>query len=188
MLLTGFRPAFGAVLAAVLFTAFSAGIAWSLLRKRSIPCGCFGISSAETTSALTLVRSLLLTTLSLLIVLSAEATEAVARPTLTAAVPAYGAALMAAVVLRLLPFVREAVRSLKAQPVIGSTQSRRVSLRDLPVDTVTPLAAFNSESLALAYGLLGDRGVGLVEAAEAEGRVSSQRRLGEGGTQSEALT
>ncbi len=59
-LLTNIAPLAGAFGAALLFAAFTAALTANLIRGNLVPCNCFGPSSTEVISKLTLVRSAVL--------------------------------------------------------------------------------------------------------------------------------
>ena len=59
-LLTNIAPLAGALCAALLFTTFTAALAANLIRGNRVPCNCFGPSSTEVISKLTLTRTAVL--------------------------------------------------------------------------------------------------------------------------------
>lgn len=123
----------GATLGAtILFALFAGAIAVNLLRKRAVPCNCFGAAHSEPISAATLVRAAALLGLSWLAWRLAG--QGPTLPPRHAILPALTIAAAIIMATRLVGALPQAWASWRAAPSIPPTTSHRLSFRDQPLD------------------------------------------------------
>lgn len=128
------RPA--AAAAALLFGIFAVSIAITLRRGVVAPCNCFGLSANETISVATLVRAILLLSMSgVLLGIGLGSQQALSAIPRAALVPALMIAVASAFVVRLAGFVPEVWRYWRTAAELMPTTSHRVSFRHQPYGT-----------------------------------------------------
>lgn len=132
VLVSGLVTAAAALVTSVIFAAFTVGVAITLIRGVKAPCGCFGVSPTETTSFITLARSLVLAAMGITIFLGGH--EGWSALSIRTAIPSVTIAAGAAILLRFVGLVPQAVAYLRETPVVAPARGHRVSLRNMPLD------------------------------------------------------
>ncbi len=137
LLVIGVMPGIASVAALAVFAGFAGGIASTLVRGIKTACSCFSTSPFESTSVVTLARAVVLVAMSASVVAaSRENLPAVPGSRL---IPDVTVAVGAAVLLRLVGLVPQALLYLREKPVVAPARGHRVSLRHLPLEPPLPL-------------------------------------------------